>query len=232
MTRASFARIHKWIAVSCALFFVAWLVSGIAMVLPSEASAKSADNPAPDFRQVRVTIPQAIAVLEAGRAKPLRISEIRAAARGQDVIYEFTLRNGQTLAVNAGSGASLEVTRDEAERNALAASGKGAQIASTALLTERESGYWGPLPAYRVALRDDRIVYVAAGTGKVDSISTPLSRLRAWLGGLHTFEPLRAAISGAGTKALLVISSVAGVAVVLTGLYLALPPAWLRKKHA
>ncbi|MBI3472876.1 MAG: hypothetical protein HY013_16080, partial [Candidatus Solibacter usitatus] len=91
MTRASFSRIHKWIAVSCALFFVAWLVSGIAMVLPSEASAKSADNPAPDFRQVRVTIPQAIAVLEAGRAKPLRISEIRAAARGQDVIYEFTL---------------------------------------------------------------------------------------------------------------------------------------------
>jgi hypothetical protein len=72
---------HRWLAASVGLLTFLWFVSGIVMMLPQNLiSRPPAPAPAPPraqtFRDATVTVPQAIAALEASLGQPVDVNDI------------------------------------------------------------------------------------------------------------------------------------------------------------
>lgn len=212
---------------------ISWLhqVKGVLEGAPPQEQAAGADVPVPaqeqvGFRDLRLSIPEAIALLEEKLGSTVEVKwvvPVRTAERR--MAYDITLANDTHHVVDAVSGAMLEISQARAQAIAQAAV-PGGEVVERAFLKETEPHYWGRVPAYKFAFNDGdgSIVYVSSVTGSVEQVSTRLVRLRNWVISWHEFEPLLVLWNNAAfQRALLLLVSAFGIVVVLTGFYIALP---------
>lgn len=232
MSVITIRRAHKWIAVSVAAFFLAWLASGILMAVPrnwlARGNARNTSASAaarPDFADIRVSIPQALVALEATSGERRRVTGVKVTRFAGTLAYHISLENDESRLIDALTGEPIVVSQALAEELARAASPGAGEPASTRLLAKRDFYYWGAVPVYKVGFADalGTVVYVSAVTAETQRWNH-LFRVRRWIVSLHGFEPLKLITENETLRvSLLLISAVVGVGAVLTGLTLALP---------
>ena len=237
-------RIHKWIAVTAGAFILTWLISGIVMTIPiswlkrliqsdsvqeaalgQEIATRGGASSQVDFRDIRISIPQAISAVESDLGQEVRVIGVKVARLATGIAYEIALEDGRQRLVDALTGTRVTITHAMAERIARAAVPNGGEIVNTALLSRRDYHYSGSLPVYKILFGDARrtLVYVSAATGQIEQ-SSQFSRTHAWVTSIHTFEPVRLISEHNAIRVgLLVFFSVVGIGAVCTGFYLALP---------
>ncbi len=238
MSRRTMYRVHKWVALTVAGFLLAWLISGFVMAFPTvwlkklvqrgavQAKSPSVEaTPMADFRDIRISVPEAIAVLEADLGRESHVTGVKVTRFGNGLAYEIARRGGSRHLVDALRGTRIVITQAMAEKMARAAAPNAGGIARTDLLSKRDFYYGGPLPVYKIAFDDGwgTVVYVSAATGKVQNWNR-LVRFRRWVVSLHGFEPLRLISDNNKIRVgLLLLFALVGIGTVGTGLYLALP---------
>lgn len=215
---------HKWTAVGIGVITVIWFVSGVVIVLPSgilsEGPAPQVNPHSVDFREVSITVPQAIAAAEAAAGKPIRVSGMGIRHWPGRLLYEVQSDAG-TFLIDARSGERFEITED-AVRQMLAQSRPNAPVQQISLLKEHVVGYsYGPLPVYWVRMGDaaETHLYIARDNGQIQS-SNRLGRFRALFHDLHNFSILRGYLSGRMIRLLLILTSVVGTLMSLFGMWI------------
>lgn len=223
-------RIHKWFAVTAGAFILAWFVSGLVMLLSplfigAGQNIRREGIPPLRFKEVRVSVPQAIAALEDKIRGEVTVNSVQIREVKDILAYEISLGNGSSYLVDAQSGELFTVSRELAEEIARDHFSGDGKIASTILLTGRDYHYLGRLPVYKIRFDDDQStwIYVSAATGRVEGRSNRSSRLLRLVTEIHFFEPIRMITGNSKVqKGLLLIFTVGGIGVVGTGFYLAL----------
>jgi hypothetical protein len=221
MRRLSAHRFHKWVAVVVSAFLVAWLVSGIMMVLPAWGPG---DGPTPsaalDLREVSVSPAEAAAV--SGNGEPL--SSVTLVRFLDGPVYRVAASDGTRL-VDARIGRLLLITPKVAEQAARARFSPDGPVRDVQLVTRHSVAYpWGPVPAYRIVFGSSpsTAYYVSTADGAVQR-SDPWIWTRDAIISLHSFEPLKLFTRREPVRTgLLVLMSLVGLVTAASGLYLAL----------
>ena len=216
MSRKSYYRLHKWIAICAGVFLLSWIVSGIVMILPNVASGRRPAAPL-DYREAVISPAQAAAALDQP-AVAMTLERM-----GDLIVYRIQARRGFHL-VDARSGRRIVITPKMAETLVRSEYPVSAREMAVERLDRRRGGYGGTLPAYRLTDATSASQYfVAIQDGSVHKVTRP-SRARSAIASLHTFsffnwfeenpKVRRIALFGAALGAL---------AAALTGYFLALP---------
>lgn len=176
-----------------------------------------------------VVAPQvALAALSVDGAPGVRAVSLR--PLGDRLFYEFTLREGGVRLVDARSATTYEVDDATALRLARRAVGRNAGAATVTRMTTTDKRYRGSLPAYRVGFTGARTPTVFVSTTGNVTVTEAGFRVKSMAGALHSFV-----VPGITTarprfrKALLVIASVATLALIVSGYVLLFP---LRRRDA
>ena len=228
MSSQGMYKIHKWLAVSVGAFFLAWMISGIVMILPrlSPESKGSPISDVIDIKKVSVSAQEAAAKLTTKLGEVPQVREVTLKRIADTDVYEIHTSSHGPHLIDAQSGETFSITAQRAEAIAKRHIASGPRELKVDLLSRHEFRYpWGPLPAYRVVLEQDPsiVYYVSARDGTVQR-SDRESRIRNAIAGLHTLDPVKLLIEReAVRKGLLLLLSLIGMAAVGTGFYLALP---------
>ena len=221
-------KIHKWLAVSVGAFFLAWMISGIVMILPRpllESKGPAMSNVI-DIRKVSVSAQEAVAKLTTKLGEMPQVKEMTLKRIADTDVYEIHTASHGSHLIDAQSGEPFSITAQRAEGIAKGQMVPGARILQIELLSQHTFDYsWGPLPAYRIVFEQDpSIVYfVSAHDGTVQR-SDRESRIRSAIESLHTLDPVKLfSEREAVRKGLLFLLSLIGIAAVGIGFYLALP---------
>ena len=214
---------HKWFAVAAGLLTLIWFGSAVVMVLPSPlfgSKATPRDTAvAPDFREAKVTVPEAIAALEAATGQPARIAGVSLRRFRGRLLYSLSTPGGQSHFIDAISGEPFVITEPVAREIALSAVSGSPSLGAAERVERHSSDYeWGPLPAFRFKVNDaaGTTVYVGIQTGEVHSTDR-LGRVRAFLVGTHTLQFLRPALPNWSVRLTMLVFSVIGVGMTLLG---------------
>src|SRR5712692_1931935 len=150
---------HKWLAVGLGLFTFFWFLSGILMVLPLPRDSQSPVAPphaeasprdSQPYRQVAVSVPQAIAAAEAAAGHPLSVTSVSFGALPGKLAYQIGTNSGVFL-INSVDGNRIVITPELAGQIAVGALGRTAVWRTPVLLREHTSEYkYSALPAYRL----------------------------------------------------------------------------------
>jgi hypothetical protein len=239
---------HKWLAAGVGLFTFTWFLSGIVMSLPGlqrpKAELGQASPPravattrpdAQPFRQIAVSIPQAIAAAEAAAGRRLRIEHVGIKALPGRLVYAIEAEGPETFLIDTGSGARVVIDEAFAEEIAQRVIGHRAAWEPATLLREHTSEYkYGPLPVYRLAARDAQrsIEFVSVADGDTTG-STRWGRWRTAITQLHTFGFLLPRYSGAAASLGLVLFGAVGLSMTAFGLWILWLQflAWLRARR-
>lgn len=216
---------HKWLAVAVGLLTLLWFVSGIVMATP--ASWFGAPQPIPvgeadgaSFRDVAVTVPQAIDAVERTVGHSVDVSSVGFRRTSGLLLYEISTKQDGTHLVDALRG-ELFVVDPAVVQGLVMRAMPGVHSSEPAtLIREHDRDYrFGPLPAWRVPLKDpnETIFYVATSTGEMRATNRG-GRLRGLIAGLHTFNFLHGAMSNRGVRVTLILTSVVGTLMSLFGL--------------
>lgn len=220
-------KVHKWLAVSVGAFFLAWLVSGIVMILP-RLSAEPEGPPISDsidIKKVSVSATEILANLETIVGDLPQVKAVTLKKIADTDVYEIITASRRTYLIHAQSGELFNITPQRAEAIVKRHMGSGPRELKVELLSNHELTYpWGPLPVYRAVVAEDpsTLYYVSARDGTV-SRSDRESRIRNAIASLHTLDPVKLLIEReAVRKGLLIVASLIGIAAVCTGYALAL----------
>jgi uncharacterized iron-regulated membrane protein len=229
--RRTIYKLHKWIAVTVGAFILLWLISGIVMVLPKRFPPPSRQAPAPlDLREITISPAEAVVTLSKVLGSSPEVGQMTLRRLGNSVVYEISAKPGGSHFVDARSGEIFTITPDVAEQIAQGDLHSQARALQIEIINQHALTYpWGPLPAYRVVFDDDRatISYVSTRDGRVWHTDRR-SRIRVAMSSLHDFSAFRLIIGrNAVRTGLLLLLSLVGIAVVVTGYYLALPRRWV-----
>jgi len=214
---------HKWLAVGVGLFTFVWFASGIVMVMPgSILGGGAAPVPAPgrpDFKAMTVSVAQAVAAAEAAAGANMVISQLELRPIEGRLYYQIsTAKSGMHL-IDAVSGARLDITEEYAKQMASRLVGGSAAIQESETLRKYDIEYaYGPLPVFRFVFADPAatIVYVSAKTGELRA-SNRKGRIRAFIGGTHTFDFLQPSLENRGKRIVLIVFSFVGLVMSLFG---------------
>lgn len=223
---------HKWLAVATGLFTVLWFVSGILMVAPRNllGGGSVPDRPASEggYKDVTVTVPQAVAAVEALMKAPQEIAAVELRHVNGRLTYGIRTPKWGTFLIDAMDGRRVEITEEVARQVATRAMGGRAQIREVTLLEKHTLDYIGMLPAYRFTFDDPGAtrIYVGQETGEMGS-SDWKGRVRGLITGTHTFEFLRPVMSGRAVKVWLVLFSIVGTAMSVFGVWIL----WIQWKN-
>src|SRR5712692_838396 len=141
---------HKWLAVGLGLFTFFWFLSGIVMVLPllrdtqSRGVAQQGEAPARDsqpYRQVAVSVPQAIAAAEAAADRPLSVNSVSFRALPGRLAYQIETDGAGVFLINSVDGARIVITPELAGQIAAHALRQTAAWRAPVLLREHTSEY-------------------------------------------------------------------------------------------
>jgi hypothetical protein len=250
-------RIHKWASIGFSVFLIIWLITGIVYVLPvsvlgkidrlitvekkvesSEVEVNSINinfiSSKTSFKDIKVSIPEAISILETEIGHALQVAGCSVYKTSDKLVYEIALKNEEKYLVDAIVGKLVKLTNADVKNIALAAAPLGSNIVDVAFLRERPYAYWGPIPTYRFIYNDmaRTHVYISPTTGQIEFKNEGWNRLKEWMVSLHKFEFLNLLLMGDKfRKGVLLILSLIGLAVVMTGVYLALPAKIRRPKR-
>ena len=248
-------KIHKWASIGIGVFLLIWLISGIFYVIPvsvleridhwimggkqvqtmetrSELANIEFIPVGVGYRDLSVSIPEAISILETSVGHTVQVTGCLVHRLSDTLVYEIILEDGSRHLIDAIKGKSTKITEAEIKENAIAAAPPGSHIVKMTYLTKRPYAYWGPIPVYRFIFDDvsRTYVYVSPITGQIKLRNKGWNRLREWMLSLHKFEFLMLIWEReAFRKGVLLILSLVGLAVVITGFYIALPAQWLRR---
>lgn len=229
MTRKTWYRIHKWISIVVGAFFLIWTGSGIVMTLPpgwfEPAEIVSEKHVA--YEQAVMSPAEAIAAVGMAEGRSLTADDLSLHKLNGRLLYGINT-SGIFQLVDAETGELVKI--DEAMAVALVRDQTDTAVNEAQLLTRHDFRYpFGTIPVYRVDAEDGSdSFYVNFWNGRV-SQSTPLTRIKAAIVSLHTFEPIKLLVNREGVKnSALILLSIAGIGTALTGYYLAILP-YLRK---
>jgi hypothetical protein len=223
---------HKWLAVGVGLFTFFWFLTGIVMILPllrdtqPPSVAQQGEAPARDshpYRQVAVSVPQAIAAAEAAAGHPLPVTSVSFRALPGRLAYEIGTNGAGVFLINSVDGARVVITPELAGQIAADALQQTAAWRTPVLLREHTSEYKHPsLPAYRLEADDAQhtVYYISAQTGEVLQGSTRLGRLRGMLVGIHTFGFLRPQMDNRAANLTLAGFAAAGLLMSVFGMWI------------
>ena len=220
-------KVHTWFAVSVSGFFLAWLISGIVMILP-RLSAEP-DRPSTletiDIKKISQSVQEVLANLATHVGDVSQITAVTIKRIADSDVYEIVTSQRGAVLVDAQSGKPFSITAKMAEVIAKRHIGSVPQDLKIESISRHEWRYpWGPLPVYRVAIAADpsTFYYVSATDGTVNR-SDRESRIRNALASLHTLDPIKLLVaSEAFRKGTLILTGLVGIAAVCTGLLLAL----------
>lgn len=214
---------HKWFAVAAGLLTLLWFGSAVVMMLPDplfgSKAARRETAESLDFRQVKVTVPEAIAALEAATGQPAQITGVGLRRFRGRLLYSLSTPGGKSYLIDAISGEPFIITEQVAREIAFSAVSRSASLGPARKIEKFDSDYnWGPLPAYRFQVEDSpgTAVYVGIQTGEVRSTDR-LGRIRAFLTGTHTLQFLRPMLPNWSVKLTMLVFSVIGVGMTLLG---------------
>jgi hypothetical protein len=218
-------QIHKWLAVIVVAATLAWFISGAAMTLPARWQTLSpsvstneiaeATLPgAPDFEDARIAPAEAISAVRAHLGRPIRVTAVRLRRFPQHVAFEVTTDNRGSHLVDAVSGAVFRV--DEPLARQIVA--RFLQQDERAVQMAHRGG-----GGHRFDVADGRgtTFWVDAATGQV--IATDhLKRITRAIGGLHSLAPLRAVMSDAAIRVVMLVLASTGVLMSAAGVVILL----------
>ena len=237
MTKRKMYKVHKWIAVTVGVFFLVWLISGIAMVLPNSwYTPVPQRRPGPiDFKEVTVSPAEAIATLARLLGSYPEVNSVNLKRIRERAVYQISVKRGDLHLIDARSGEVFKITQELAEQIARDEFPLEARVLQIDLVTRNSFSYpWGSVPAYEVVFDDNQATmsHVAVSGGTVRR-STRWSRIQAAVVSLHTFEPLKLITKRkAARKGLLLLLSLLGIAVAGTGYYLSIPRRRVRRQES
>jgi hypothetical protein len=219
--RSAFVRkAHKWTSFVVGAVFLAWVVSGLVMILPPPEGARPPAAAPSALHEVTVSPARAIEVALGAASAELESVSLR--SLGSRWVFAVKPRGKPARFVDGASGERVEI--DAALARSLAAeAGVVAETASELKSHDLEYPF-GPLPTWRVVdpLDSSRMVYVSRADGQV-GVSTRTTRLRAAITSLHAFQPLDALFGrGAGHVGLWILG-LASLFTIATGYLLTLP---------
>jgi hypothetical protein len=225
MTSQRIYQIHKLLAVSVGGFFLAWLISGIVMVLPRLSGGPKAQiTDSIDIKKVSPSATAVLAGLETVAGDMSQVKAVTLKRLADSHVYEIVTARRDPILIDAESGGLFRITAQTAAALARRHMSSVPHDLKVDLLSHHELSYpWGPLPVYRVIAEDNPsiVYYVSARDGAVQR-SNRESRIRNAIASLHTLEPIKLLIGReAIRKGLLILTSLIGIAAVSTGFYLA-----------
>ncbi len=225
--RKTIYKVHKWIAATVGVFFLMWLISGIVMILPNRFYAPVLQRTPPplNFREITVSPAEAVANLAKALGSYPEVSSVGLKRIRDTVVYHITMKPSGSHLIDARSGQVFTITPKIAEQIARDDFPSHGRVLQIDLVTRHTFAYpWGSLPAYRVVFNDDRatVSHVSMSDGTVRR-SDRLSRIKAAIKGMHTFEPVKLITErDAVRKGLLLLLAVVGIGAAGTGYYLAM----------
>jgi hypothetical protein len=212
------------VAITVGGFILVWFVSGIVMMLPGSSPGYPEPPPAVNFTTITVSPGDAIRALPGSMGTPADVRDVKLGRLLDKVVYEVRVNGGTVYLIDAKEGVPFTITQDVAERIARQGMRPGVPIRRIDHVTKHGVDYpWGPLPIYKVLFDDERATaaYVEASNGSVRFSDRP-SRIRNAIASLHEFMPLMLIIDSEKVrKGLLILLSLVGVSVALSGYYLA-----------
>ena len=235
-----FYKWHKWFAVAAGLLTLVWFGSAVVMMLPDPLFGNKTTTRGPaetlDFRQVKVTVLEAIAALEAATGQPAQITGVSLRRFRGRLLYSLSTAGEKSHFIDAISGEPFIITEQVAREIALSAVSSSASLGATTKIEKFDRDYtWGPLPAYRFQVEDPArtAVYVGIQTGEVHSTDRG-GRIRAFLTGTHTLQFLRPILPHWSVKLTMLVFSLVGVGMTMLGggiLWLQLRSWWQNRRR-
>jgi hypothetical protein len=213
--------------VGVGLFTLLWFASGIVMELPRNVLGGGGIRPAgsinaPDFKQIAISVPQAIAATEAAAGGGVLTTGVDLRAIEGRLFYEISTARSGTHLIDAVNGARLEITEEYAKQ--MAERVLGGQGPLQGVETLRKYGFeytYGPLPVFRFAFADPAgtIVYISSRSGEM-RVSNRNVRIRTFIAGTHTFDFLTPMIANRGTRIVLILFSFVGCVMSFFGFWI------------
>ena len=219
-------RFHKWMGVTVGVIFLLWVARCIVMILPPLPAPRGGPAAPPDYSGSTVSPAQAVALVAGREADSGAVTSLTLLRLGGRSAYQIIVKGGRSYLVDAGSGERVVITPELAQLIATESLGGDVPVRGVDQLAHHDFRYpAGPLPAYRVLFADPRetVAYVSVRDGSV-RLSDWRHRVRATIGGLHTFQPVEL-LSGSDSLrvTLLHLTSLISVALIATGYYMSLP---------
>lgn len=222
-------KMHRVMAVTVGFLFLLWIVSGVVMVMPQLRIAVLAPDHStfqPEtLRDLSISPADAIRAVNSVSQGSGEVTNIQLRSIAGAMLYEISTGNGASHLIDARTGAVVTVTERMAQAIAHAMMVDGVNVESSTLVSAYGADYIsGPLPVYRIQMSDPSasVVYVSARNGD-SRYTNRWIRIRAALEGFHSFDPVEW-VTGSSLlrKGLLLLASLIGGVVALTGYALAL----------
>lgn len=219
---------HKWLAVATSVLTVFWFFSGIFMTMPAflqqamaESPAPAAGPPAEIYRDFRVTIPQAIALVDQNSGAAVHVNDVTIRQIGGQLYYRVATNQGSSL-VSVLDGSFLKITEEVARQLAVHAGAQAETLGAATLMKRWDGLYtWGALPVWKIQASDaaGTIYYVNPDGGDVSSFGG-MKKIKAHLVGMHSLEFLNPWMSKSNIRLLMWVFTVAGNVMIFFGLWI------------
>ncbi len=206
------------------------------MVLPGRWFEPAIANQltALDYKHAVLSPADALAIIEKDKGEQIHVADIEPTSIQGRFIYEVVLDTGEVRLIDANSGETIWITDEIAAEIARDYIQEDLDIKELELLESHDILYpFGPIPVYRVIFTDDQtnFYYVSASNGEL-SRSTSLTRTRAIITSLHTFDPINIIPNmDRFRKGLLVITSFIGLLTTILGYWIFLLPYLQRREQ-
>lgn len=187
-------KLHKWIFVFMGIFMLAWVVSGIVMILPQPwfGAITRFDRSEADYTLAVLPPSEAVARVERQGLTAQGIRGVSLRTVDGRILYEVALENGTPRLIDAQSGEPFSFTPELAERLVRRNFEITATLLESSRLTEHDTTYpAGHLPVSRVRFDDDpQISYFVQESNLRIFRSSALSRVRSAVVSLHNLGPV------------------------------------------
>ena len=221
---------HKWLAVATGIITLIWFVSGVALTLPAPrqqppqpgGQAAAVDVAAEPFRNLRVSIPEAVTAADRAAGQPVRLGGVSFRTIEGRLHYRLVTEPAGVVLVDGSDGSITKVTEEMARRIVTARSRVPVESLGTAALqTTHDNAYaYGVLPVYRFQPPGSSTWYYVETDGAEFRAVSRISRVKNFLTGMHTLDFLRPYMSGFAIQMTMFLFSIVGTVMTAFGFWI------------
>lgn len=228
MNRKLVRKLHKWVFMFMGVFMLAWVLSGLVMILPPSwfGVITRFDRSGADYSLAELSPAQAAALSQRQAGASADVRQVTLRTVDGRILYELAFSNGESRLIDARSGELFSFTPELAERITRRIFDITAPLLESRRLTKHDSSYpRGELPVYRVRFSDNpAVAYFMQESNLRTFRSSTLTRVRSAVTSLHDLRPFEMLTgSDAFRHNLLVATSIVSLVGILAGLILILP---------